>query len=208
MPAGLPILLDVSRRPVLIVGGGTVACRKARHALDAGATDVRVVSPTFAERMPAAVRRIEGVYETSHLDGVGFVFACTDSPEVNSRVLIDARSRCVLAQRADAHDELPGDFVSLAAARVGGVTVALNSGMPRLSTLLLEQAVAGLDPTLLAMAETLRAWRPRLHASVTDPRQRADLLRALAGTDAIEAFRAGGEPALRAWVRSQGLVEP
>src|SRR5438874_11292581 len=42
-----PLMLDLRDRLVVIVGGGAVAARKARGLLDAGATRVRVISPTF-----------------------------------------------------------------------------------------------------------------------------------------------------------------
>ena len=47
MAHGYPILLDVTRARVVIVGGGRVAARKAKGLIDAGATDITVVAPDF-----------------------------------------------------------------------------------------------------------------------------------------------------------------
>jgi siroheme synthase (precorrin-2 oxidase/ferrochelatase) len=51
-------MLDVTDRPVVIIGGGRVAARKAAGLIAAGARDVTVVSPAFDERMPGGVKRM------------------------------------------------------------------------------------------------------------------------------------------------------
>jgi siroheme synthase (precorrin-2 oxidase/ferrochelatase) len=58
MRQGYPILLDLSRRPVVIIGGGAVASRKAAGVLAAGAQDVRAVAPKFVRDFPEDVRQI------------------------------------------------------------------------------------------------------------------------------------------------------
>src|SRR4051812_19024967 len=62
--AAYPLMLDVSNRLAVIVGGGVVGARKARGLLDAGAGRVRVISPTFCESLPRSVERVERPYAT------------------------------------------------------------------------------------------------------------------------------------------------
>ncbi|CAN5259100.1 hypothetical protein BH20ACT3_BH20ACT3_15060 [soil metagenome] len=48
-----PVLVDLSGRPCLVVGGGPVAERKVRGILDVGA-DVTAISPHAAEGLARA----------------------------------------------------------------------------------------------------------------------------------------------------------
>src|SRR4051794_24057378 len=103
VPHAYPLMLDVTGRLVVIVGGGAVAVRKVDGLLAAGATRVRVVSPVFHAEMPlddSRVERVAAAYESRHLDGAALVFAATDLPEVNAAVVRDARSRGILVNRA------------------------------------------------------------------------------------------------------------
>src|SRR5437879_11657828 len=103
-------MLDVTNRLVVIIGGGGVSARKAKGLLDAGATRVRVVSPTFHKDVPAAVERIAERYEARHLEGARLAFAATDSAETNDAVVADARRLGILVCRADVDEGEPGDF--------------------------------------------------------------------------------------------------
>ena len=49
---GFPVTLRLSGRPVLVVGGGSVATRKVRALVDAGA-HVTVVAPAVADELRA-----------------------------------------------------------------------------------------------------------------------------------------------------------
>src|SRR6478609_7363439 len=100
MPHTYPLMLDVSDRLIVIVGGGAVAARKAAGLIECGATRIRCVSPTFEPKMPPGVERIDGRYGPHHLDGAGLVFAATDDPAVNAAVVRDARNRGILVNRA------------------------------------------------------------------------------------------------------------
>src|SRR5688572_19889213 len=117
-------MLDVTERLVVIIGGGAVAVRKVKTLLEAGATRVRVVSPTFREQMPTQVERVPETYKSRHLDGAGLVYAATDSPDVNDQVVRDAKSRGVLVNRLD-DGFPPGDFVTPAGWRQGEVVLAV-----------------------------------------------------------------------------------
>ena len=127
-------MLDVTDRPIVIVGGGGVAVRKVAGLLAAGATRIRVVAPTFAEDLSAVVERIKATFEPRHLDGAGLVFAATSDPAVNAAVVTECRRRGVLVNRADGHDHPPGDFATPAVKREGAVTLTVaTSGFPALA---------------------------------------------------------------------------
>src|SRR5438874_10180418 len=163
-----PLMLDVSDRLVVIVGGGGVAARKARGILDAGGRRVRVVAPDFAPELPAGVERVRERYHPECLEGAGLVFAATDVPEVNDAVVRDARARGVLVCRADGNDAEPGDFATPAHLHRGEVTLAVSAGSAALAVRVRDALAAHFDPVWSRMAEAMLALRPAI-------RDRADI---------------------------------
>jgi siroheme synthase-like protein len=193
-----PLMLDVAGRLVVIVGGGSVAARKAAGLLAAGATRVRCVAPAFAADLPAGVERVAGRYEPRHLDGAGLVFAATDDAAVNAAVVRDARARGVLVNRADATagagDGEPGDFSTPAHFREAAVTVAVSAGgTPGLAVLVRDALRGRWDARWSRLAEAMGALRPMIlaRADLPEPRRR-QIFAALASPDALAAL--GGSP--------------
>jgi siroheme synthase-like protein len=193
-------MLDVTDRLVVIIGGGGVASRKARGVLEAGATRVRMVAPAFVEGVPEAVEKVAATYEPRHLDGAGLVFAATDSADVNDAVLRDARERNVLACRADADDDEPGDFVTPAKLVRGPVVVTVTAGSAALAAAVRDGVGERFDPAWAAMADAMQTLRPRVKASELDRSRRAAIFRELASAEALDVLRTGGLARLTEWI--------
>jgi precorrin-2 dehydrogenase/sirohydrochlorin ferrochelatase len=195
-----PLLLDVSTRPILILGGGGVAVRKAAGVLAAGATVVRVVSPVFSDRMPPEVERIVGTYHPSQLDGVGLVFAATNVPAVNASIVDDCRRRGILVSRADEGEG--GDFASMAVYRDVAVTVGVSaSGSPAIAARLRDDIARHLDRDVVMLADAARQLRPMILERAPESR-RGSLNRRLASDEAIAVLKSGGVVALQQWLQS------
>ncbi len=196
-------MLDVRTRLVVIVGGGAVAVRKAKGVLEAGAGRVRMVSPAFRPDVPESVERVTSRYEPSHLDGAGLVFASTDRAEVNDAVLRDARARGILACRADADDDDPGDFVTPAKLVRGPVVVTISAGSAALAARVRDGVAERFDPAWAAMAEAMVLLRPRVRSAALPQARRADVFRELASDEAMTRLAAGGPDGLWAWLGSR-----
>jgi siroheme synthase-like protein len=195
------MMLDVTDRLVVIVGGGAVAARKARGVLEAGATRVRCVSPTFHPRVPDVVERVAEAYDARHLDGAGLVFAATDLAAVNDAVVRDARARGVLVNRADFDDERPGDFAVPAKLREGPVVVGVaTGGSPALAVLVRDGLRERWDPRWSRMAEMMLGLRRSLIERLDNPQLRRDALRDLATDDALNVLDTGGAEAVIQWL--------
>jgi uroporphyrin-III C-methyltransferase/precorrin-2 dehydrogenase/sirohydrochlorin ferrochelatase len=98
---GYPLWLDLTGRAVLVVGGGTVATRRARALSTAGAR-VHVVAPdvsTDLAELDVAVSRRP--FRPDDVDGVWLALACTSDREVNAAVAEAAEQRRVFCVRAD-----------------------------------------------------------------------------------------------------------
>ncbi|MGB1141676.1 MAG: siroheme synthase CysG [Halioglobus sp.] len=93
----LPVNLRVRDTAVLLVGGGTVATRKARLLSRAGAC-LTVVAPEITEELAGIVREqagswVQGVYEPANLDSATIVVAATPDNAVNQSISQDAQAR-------------------------------------------------------------------------------------------------------------------
>jgi siroheme synthase-like protein len=155
----LPLFLDVGGKDVLVVGGGSVATRKAADLVAAGA-NVRVVALEIAESIDA-LTVTQRAFEEHDVEGAWLVFAATDDPEVQRRVsaaCAKARVFCVAVDDPPNASAYGGAIV-----RRGPVTVAISTSgeAPALARLLrevIEQALP--DDTYVEAARALRAkWK-------------------------------------------------
>jgi siroheme synthase-like protein len=128
-----PVFLDLKDRPVLVVGAGKVALRKARGLLDAGAR-VTVIAPVWdSEFASLPVRLVPRRFRASDLAGHVLVFAATNDRLTNHRIGIAAKGKGVFANIADSAREC--HFIVPARVHRGGVQIAISTGgeNPRLS---------------------------------------------------------------------------
>jgi len=141
-----PILLEMTDRPCLVVGGGRIAEGKVRALLEAG-TAVTVVSPTLTPALAELVA--EGrighrarEYEAGDLDGQALVFVATDDGSANAAVAADGRRRHVWVNAAD--DPAHCDFILPSVLRRGDLVVAVATGgaSPALSRVIREELEA------------------------------------------------------------------
>ena len=86
----LPIFLDLKGKPVLLVGGGTVALRKARLLCRAGAM-VEVVAPDVDPALEEVIGECDGCivigeFKPDDIEGKALVVAATDDARINAEV--------------------------------------------------------------------------------------------------------------------------
>lgn len=201
------MLLDVTNRPIVIVGGGVVAARKAEALLAAGATKITVVAPAFIGGMPTGVKRVTGDYRSFHLKGAGLVFAATSSHDVNAAVVRDAQKKGILVCRVDQGEDA-GDFTSMATYRDSSVFLAVSaSGSPAVAARVRDQLGRSLDRDLVMLANANAQLRPLVlgFKGLSDT-QRRDILRRLASDEAITQLKAGGMQRLTDWLKSSIAV--
>lgn len=101
----LPVCLRLSGAAVLLVGGGTVATRKARLLMRSGAK-VTVVSPTITDELQSLLAEHEGVwqqqrYSEAELYGKHLVVAATPDSAINEQVYCDATALSILVNVVD-----------------------------------------------------------------------------------------------------------
>jgi len=138
-----PINLDLVDRPVLIVGGGAVAARKAARLVAAGAR-VTVVAPRLDQRLAelaaqGKLTHLPRAYQHGDLAGALLAFAATDAPEVNRAVAEEARNLGVLVDLVA--DPRSGDFITPAVLSRGEllITASTSGASPGLSRQIIEE---------------------------------------------------------------------
>ena len=174
-----PVFLHLRGRPVLLVGGGRVACGKIEALLAAGAR-VTVVAPRLDARLARdGVEVHERPFAPDDLDGKWFAVAAAP-PEVNREVARAAQARRVFVNAVDDADSASAYLGGVL--RKAGVTLAVSTDgrAPALAGLLREALEAVLPEDLeswVGTAQDLRAqWKA---AGVPIPDRRPLLLRAL-----------------------------
>jgi uroporphyrin-III C-methyltransferase/precorrin-2 dehydrogenase/sirohydrochlorin ferrochelatase len=135
---GFPLLLDVSGRKVVVVGGGAVAARRVAALVEAGAKVTVVAREVSAGLAGATV--VERAFEAADVDGAWLVFACTDAPDVNAAVAAACEQRRIFCVRADA--AASGSARTPAVLRRDGMTVAVTGGDDPLRAVALRDAIS------------------------------------------------------------------
>ena len=204
-----PIFVKLSGLPVLIVGGGKVALRKARGLLDSGAL-VNVISPEFdpgLDQLPD-ITRIRQAYTSGWLSKTEnprwrLVFAATNDPEANALAGADAAAAGIFFCRCD--DAGQGEFTGAATARRGPITIAVSTGgaSPALAAEMANSLAAGIPQHRLDQAVLVEQWRPRILAFIGDPSRRQVCLKMLTSAELVSILQQGGLVAGERWLSTR-----
>jgi precorrin-2 dehydrogenase / sirohydrochlorin ferrochelatase len=191
-----PILLDLTGKRCLVVGGGQVAERKVGRLLECGAA-VEVVAPAATPGLEALaddgrIRLWRRPARPEDVADAFLVFAATDDPAVNRALAGSARARGTLVNVADDPDACT--FLVPAVFRRGDLTVAVSSGggSPALAKRLRERLEATIGPEYEAFLAALRQLREEAQARISDPAVRQTLYRQALDSD-LFATAAGGD---------------
>ena len=163
-----PVMLDLTNRACLVVGGGAVAERKVEGLVDARAR-VTVVSPSLTGRLlrlatDARFRWRPREYVAGDVEGSVLVLVATDDTAVNAAVAAECRHRGILINCADDPDRC--DFILPSVLKRGALTVSVSTGgaSPTMARLVREELetllpgdVAPLTDVMAEVRRTLRA---------------------------------------------------
>ncbi|MFG0251046.1 MAG: bifunctional precorrin-2 dehydrogenase/sirohydrochlorin ferrochelatase, partial [Phycisphaeraceae bacterium JB051] len=122
----LPVILKLTDRRCLIVGGGKVALRRAESLVSVGAI-VTVVATSCDEQLLAmdSVSCEQRAFSEPDLDNTFLVIIATDDKSVNDQINALADAKNVLVNRVD--DPAAGDISIPAHAHCGPVTVSVQT---------------------------------------------------------------------------------
>lgn len=118
-----PLFLDLTDKPVVVVGGGTIALRRVETLLRFGAA-VTVISSSLA-RPVEGIRYVARRYEPGDLSGAFLAVAATSSREVNRQIGQEARNLGIPVSVADRAEECT--FFFPAVCQGGGLVAGVVS---------------------------------------------------------------------------------
>jgi siroheme synthase-like protein len=158
--------LELTGRPCLVVGGGSVGLEKARGLLAAGAR-VTVLAPELEpELRELPVTAIARAYKDGDAERFWLVIAATPDRDVNRRVHDDCAAVRIFCNVVD--DPELCSFILPAVHRHGSIAVAVSTGgaSPALAQRLRSDIAKLVTPRHAKLAEELRALRPWAKANL------------------------------------------
>ncbi len=195
-----PLLLDLTGRLCLVVGGGSVGRRKADTLLSAGAC-VRLVCLEASASSAPGLDWLHESYRSDHLDGVTLAFAAASSA-INRLVTANARARGIWVNVADRPEE--GDFHVPASVRRGDLLVTVSTGgaAPALARQLRQRLETTFDEAYGQWVALLAELRPLILERVVDAERRRRLFRHLARPRWLRRLRTENVEVVRAAMRA------
>lgn len=162
-----PIFVNLVDKPVIVIGGGAVACEKVAGLRKAGAC-ITLVSPALAPELrdlaeAGELRHIARAWQPVDLDqDWSVVMVATDDGAVNREVTAAARARRIWVNAAD--DPVNCDFILPSVVRKGRITLAASTAgtSPALARRLREELDAYLTEDMPALADLLAEVRTDL----------------------------------------------
>ncbi len=162
-----PAFLDLVRKRVVVVGGGTIATGKVRGLLPCGVVPLVVIAPTVSgfireHAEQGALEWHSRPYQDGDLEGADLCFAATNDRPLNALVAAEARRRGIPVL---AVDDIPYcDFIAPALVKRGGLTVAVSTGgrSPALASYTRRQLEQVVTPEWGDLLEVAAAVRDRL----------------------------------------------
>lgn len=172
-----PMFIDLTGQPCLIVGGGTVAARKAEK-LRPYSPDLRVVAPEFVSRFEGCTL-LRRPYIPGDEEGMVLVIAATDDPDLNHTISAACRAKNIPVNVVD--DKEYCTFLFPCLVQEGELSVGISTGgASPTAAVWLKHQIANLIPTgfdeILTFLEKLR---PRIKTRYPDERARSATFAAL-----------------------------
>jgi precorrin-2 dehydrogenase / sirohydrochlorin ferrochelatase len=178
-----PINLDIRGKPVVVVGGGSVAARKCLSLIAAGAR-VIVIAPLLAPPLlklaeEDKLSHLSRKYSAGDLAGAFLVFAATDSPMVNRAVANEAKMSSIPVDIADSPDL--SDFTSPAAISRDELLITVSTGgaAPALAGKIREELEERYGPEYALLIKILGRVREKLLTEKANSQYNKKVLRAL-----------------------------
>ncbi len=166
----LPLFFELENRPVLIVGGGEVALRKA-DLLDKAGAIITFISPTYEARLTAQFNNsrhtlITERYQKKYLEHKTIVIACTDSEAINAQVFHDCQIHNIPVNVVD--NPALCSFIFPAIVDRNPITIAVSSAgkAPVLARLLRAKIETVIPPRYGELANLAGKFRDKVKSAL------------------------------------------
>lgn len=189
------VSLDLKNKKCLVVGGGSVAERKARSLVECGAL-VYVVSPGLSPSLKSMageglIMYRQGTYESSDLKEMFLVFSATGREDVNRQIADDCALLNIMVNVVD--DPAKCSFLVPASVRRGSLAIAVSTGgkSPLLARKIREELESVYGPPYGEFLDLLGGLREEVIRNVTDPDKKKKILENLLNEDIMSMLKKG-----------------
>ncbi|SHE48164.1 precorrin-2 dehydrogenase / sirohydrochlorin ferrochelatase [Seinonella peptonophila] len=188
-----PMMISLTDRNCLVVGGGRVAERKVHSLIESGAR-VKIVSPTITESLKQQVKKgnlqwEQRLYHSNDGQDAFLVIAATDWPHVNKTVYEDAIKRNQWINVVD-QPELC-NFTVPSVMRQGKLTIAISTqgASPMFSKRIRQDLEQQYGDEFSLYIDLLGEARKKVQQRITDRKERQRLLQELMSDDWLDLCR-------------------
>lgn len=185
MQTHYPIMLDLTGRRCLVVGGGEVAARKIESLLQAGA-EVTLISPDVVPMIAAwateeKVNWLQEKYdrELHQVEGYALVIAATNLPDVNLAVYEAVKAAGGWINIVDRPDLCNYIVPSVIHRGKLVISVSTSGASPSLAKKLKRRIEEVIGPEYESYLEFLAEMRLLVRKEVGDPKQRREIFQRL-----------------------------
>lgn len=207
-----PVSLDLRDKPVLLVGGGEVAFRKAQGLSGSGCRPTVVAlefSPAFQAWLEHRSFRVERrAYRSGEAAQYFLVISATDNTEVNQSVFEDAHRAGRLINVVDQ----PGLCNVYIPSRIqrGNLQVSISTAgtCPAFARWLRRELEAVIPERYGLLLDRVTAMRARMKETLPSPDARRRVLERLLTSEAARRFLAGDDRLLERMERGWERVNP
>ncbi|NLL12440.1 MAG: bifunctional precorrin-2 dehydrogenase/sirohydrochlorin ferrochelatase [Fibrobacter sp.] len=190
-----PVMLDLSGKDCLVVGGGRVALRKVTGLLRADAL-VTVIASHFNPHFSLLAKRITMVTrsfsETDIQKKYSLIIGATDTPAINTAI---SRKAAILGIPCNIVDQPElCSFIVPAIVNRGNITIAVstNAASPRLSRYIKKKIADIIGTEYSQLASYMAEIRIRARSLLSDPQYRCLFWKELFDIDPMEFIQLYG----------------
>lgn len=188
-----PALLDLRNKRAIVIGGGSVAERKARSLVKAGA-DVTIVSPEVTKGLKRLIdqkslKHTKRAYKKGDVKHAYLVVAATSSPEINKKI---AREADCLVNVIDQPSE--GNFIVPSIVKQGALTIAVSTegASPAVSKAIRKEIEGLYGKDYGRYLRYVESLRQSVLSDIRDSKKRKGFLNFLASDNILALLRKKG----------------
>lgn len=190
----LPLCFNLENRPVLIVGGGEVAMRKADLLARAGAR-VTIIAPQIDENIRTLLNDkkhqcITAQYDKKYLQQQVLVISATDNHHLNQQVYDDCESLNIPVNVVDNPELCHFIFPAIVDREPLTIAISSNGKAPVLARLLRARLESMIPQNLGKLAELAGRYREQVKAKLPHITARRQLWEKVFGGESLAAQQA------------------
>lgn len=190
-----PVMIDISNKSCVVIGGGKVAERKVLSLLRHDAK-VTVISPNITEKLKELqgkdkIKWMKRAYQWGDLHGYYLVYIATDNKKINERCLEEAREENVLVNVVDQPAKC--NFIVPASIRRGDlhITVSTNGKSPMLSKKIREDLEETFGEEYVEYIKALGDLRKIVLKEIDDVEIRKKVFQQCIYSDLLKQYKSG-----------------